>query len=96
MPLRHLYNHSCDFSYTVSADNCDSAKIVITLPSCDYSKARDLAHLATKSFRDVKVTNDQTGEVVMSEYKSDEWFVAAMRTHDCVHQLLNKYYGVAD
>ena len=61
-------------TYTVTCNTCNALKIVIEFPNLTKHLAKIIAQEACASFRDVRVCDDETGEVMFSQYvESDAW-----------------------
>ena len=61
-------------TYTVTCNTCNALKIVIELPNLTKNLAKIIAQEAITSFRDVRICDDETGEVMFSHYvESDAW-----------------------
>ena len=61
-------------TYTVTASNGDAFRINIEIPCITKNLAKVIAQEACASFRDVRVCDDETGEVMFSQYvESDAW-----------------------
>lgn len=71
-------NRECELenaTYTVKADNGHHRpRIEYTHEAVPGDKAKGLAILLTKAFRNVEVTNNETGEVMFTNYVSSDWF----------------------
>ena len=62
-------------TYTVKADNgCYRPRIEFSHEAVPGDKAKPLVLLLTKAFRNVEVTNNETGEVMFTNYVSGDWF----------------------
>ena len=80
--------------FTVEASNCDAVRIDVRYPKMSACKANAVFCLLVASFRDVRITNDETGEVMRSAYWSDEFFSKDMPEDEClrgVREYLNSY-----
>ena len=71
-------NHECELenaTYTIKADNGrHRPRIEYSHEAVPGHKAKALAILLTKAFRNVEVTNNETGEVMFTSYVSGDWF----------------------
>jgi hypothetical protein len=80
--------------FTVEASNCDTVRIEVRYPKMSACKANAVFGMLSASFRDVKITSDETGEVMRSAYFSDEFFSKAIPEDEClriVREYLNSY-----
>lgn len=80
--------------FTVEASNCDTNRIEVRYPHLSACQANAVLCLLVASFRDVKIINDETGEVMRSSYWSDEFFSTDMYEDEClcaVREYLNGY-----
>lgn len=66
------YPHNSTF--TVCADNCEGMEIVFKGKS--FCMANTIAFMLMEAFRDVKIVDDSTGEVMFSHYESADLFRA--------------------
>lgn len=61
-------------TYNISVDSCEARpKIVATFEDVPEKALKDAIYMATRSFRSVEVINNETGEVVLTHYESDEY-----------------------
>lgn len=71
-------NRECELeiaTYTIKADNGHHRpRIEFSHEAVPGDKAKGLAILLTRAFRNVEVTNNETGEVMFTNYVSDGWF----------------------
>lgn len=80
--------------FVVEASNCDTIRIEVGYPHLSACKANAVFCLLVASFRDVKITSHETGEVMRSAYWSDEFFSKDMPEDEClrsVREYLNSY-----
>lgn len=81
-------------SFTVEASNCDTIRIEVRYPKMSACKANAVFGLLVASFREVRITSDETGEVMRSSYWSDEFFSKDNPEDVClceVREYLNSY-----
>ena len=62
------------YSYSVSADTCESPKITVEYKGLSMDKARQVAMALEGAFRKVDVICEQTGEVMYNVYYSSEYY----------------------
>ena len=71
-------NRECELeiaTYTIKADNGHHRpRIEFSHEAVPGDRAKGLAILLTKAFRNVEVTNNETGEVMFTNYISGDWF----------------------
>ena len=71
-------NRDCELenaTYTIKADNgCYRPRIEFSHEAVPGHKVKGLALLLTEAFRNVEVTNNETGEVMFTNYVSGDWF----------------------
>lgn len=65
---------SIHYSYSVSADTCESPKITVEYKGLSMDKARQVAMALEGAFRKVDVICEQTGEVMYNVYYSSEYY----------------------
>lgn len=78
-------------TYKVVAQNCDTPRYTVEVEGNRFF-AEACVHLLTKSFRQVDITDAETGEIVYSFYRSDEWFKPTLSTLTCL-ELLEALYN---
>ena len=61
-------------SFEVFADNCNRPTITYRLGKLSACQAMAIARNLCKAFRDVRIVNEETGEVMYNCYFSDEFF----------------------
>lgn len=71
---------SIQYSYSVSADTCESPKITVEYKGLSMEKAKHIAMILEGAFRKVDVICEQTGEVMYNVYYSSEYFE---KCHSC-------------
>lgn len=76
-------------TYKVVAQNCDTPRITVEVEGNRFAAA-EYAFLLRKAFRQVDVLNNETGEVMMNFYVSDEWFAAILSEAECIALLQEK------
>ena len=69
-PTGYPYNST----FTVCADNCEGMEIVFKGKS--FCVANTIAFMLIEAFRDVKIVDDTTGEVMFCHYESADLFRA--------------------
>ena len=71
-------NRECELeiaTYTIKADNGrHRPRIEFSHEAVPGHKAKPLSIILTKAFRNVEVTNNETGEVMFTNYVSGDWF----------------------
>ena len=67
-------------TYTVSCKTCDSVPCIhFDISGVSAEKAKRMADVGQKAFRDVRITNDNTGEIMRSIYADSEWFIQSLQ-----------------
>lgn len=73
-------------TYTVSADSCNALKIQVSYTTT-WNRACWLYNILRQAFRDVHVCDGETGEVLLSQYASDECFNPTMTVAKAMENL---------
>lgn len=73
-----------EFTYTVTADNCNHPKITCEITGQTDKSAKFLAENLSRAFREVRVLCEQTGEVVYSFYYNDDFKRPTMLQTECL------------
>lgn len=73
-------------TYTVSADSCNAFKIQVSLTTT-WNRACWLYNILRQAFRDVNMTDGETGEVMFSQYASAECFNPIMTVAEVMENL---------
>ena len=60
-------------TYTITAKSCSAPFTTFSI-SVNFNQIHRYIQILSVAFRDVTVTNDDTGEIVLSHYESDEMF----------------------
>ena len=64
-------------TYTIEIDNCECVpSIVAKFEHVPEDRVKKAVHFAVNNFRQVKVLEEQTGRIMMSNYVDDDWFTA--------------------
>jgi hypothetical protein len=71
-------------TYSVSADNCNSPKITYEVKNLSAKSALFLANHLAEGFRDVRVSCEQTGEVMFNIYYNDDFRKPSMTELECL------------
>ena len=69
-----LAGYPYNSTFTVCADNCEGMEIVFKGKS--FCMANTIAFMLIEAFRDVKIVDDTTGEVMFCHYESADLFKA--------------------
>lgn len=73
-------------TYTVSADSCNALKIQVSFTT-SWNRACWVYNILRQAFRDVNMTDGETGEVMFSQYASDQCFNPTMTIAEALEQL---------
>lgn len=73
-------------TYTVCADSCNALKIQVSFTT-SWNRACWVYNILRQAFRDVNLTDGETGEVMFSQYASDACFNATMTIAEALAQL---------
>ena len=69
-----------DETYTISCETCENIpSIKFEISGLSAGKAKRMADVAQKAFRDVRILNDCTGEVMKSIYLDRDWFIQSLQ-----------------
>jgi hypothetical protein len=60
--------------FSVTANSCEATDVSVIFKDMDIHKAKMVAEILEKGFRDVDVTNQETGEVIYRHYVGSEYF----------------------
>jgi hypothetical protein len=63
-------------TYNLHMRTCERFGLTIDLVSVPYSCMTEIYNKARGVFRDISVTNAETGEIILNHYESDEIFIA--------------------
>lgn len=81
--------HTC----TLTAKSCENTSIQFVLRGIPEDKAKRIFRIAKGAFRDVEIVSEITGEVLISEYVSSEWFNPACSYGDAIDDIIAIYEG---
>lgn len=73
--------------YKITADTCQEPKVVFTQTGMTFEKARYTATTLSGGFRNVRVVNELTGEVVFSIYSSPGFFSPACAVAEALKKI---------
>jgi hypothetical protein len=69
-----LTGYPYNSTFTVTADNCEGMEI--SFKGKSFCMANTIAFMLMEAFRDVKIVDDTTGEVMFNHYESADLFTA--------------------
>ncbi len=72
--------------YTMTVNNCADPKATFEITDC-FMRIHSYYEIARDAFRDIQIVCCDTGEVILHEYRSDEWFVPKMDCGACISQI---------
>lgn len=78
--------------FTLTAHNYMPNAVTITIPDIPKPLVNRAYGYAIQAFRDVKIVNNNTGEITHSFYRDIEWFVPERSVGNVV-DLLNALYA---
>ena len=62
-------------TFTLAVDSCESRpQIDVRFKNIKHEHIEEAARIASAAFRQVEVTNEETGEIVFSLYVDCDWF----------------------
>lgn len=64
--------------YYVEANNCDAVRIEVKFPHLNEGQSMGTYHVLLQAFRDVRIIDEGTGEVMCSTYIADAFFEKEM------------------
>ena len=70
-----LAGYPYNSTFTVTADNCEGMEI--SFKGKSFCMANSIAFMLIEAFRDVRIVDDTTGEVMFNHYESAEMFRAS-------------------
>ena len=73
-------------TYIMTATNCAEPRVTFEVTDC-FMRIHSYYEYARDAFRDIQIVCAETSEVILHEYRSDEWFVPKMSCGECVAQL---------
>lgn len=82
---------SIHYSYSVSADTCESPKITVEYKGLSMDKAKQVATTLEGAFRKVDVICEQTGEVMYNIYYSSEYYNKSYTYADAL-KMVERYF----
>lgn len=62
--------------YNIQLCTCEKFNLTINLTAVSYGCMTEIYKRARCAFRDINITNAETGELVLQHYESDEMFIA--------------------
>lgn len=74
-------------TYTVTANSCSFPFTTITVEKINYFQAMANYHVLSLAFRDVNITNAETGEVIRSEYVGEDYFAPTLTIEQAITEL---------
>lgn len=79
-------------TYTVSCETCESIpSIHFEISGVSAEKAKRMADIAQKAFRDVRIANDCTGEIMKSVYIDRDWFIQTLQYGTAIDMIGDVY-----
>ena len=78
-----------EFTYKVEANNCNSPRITFEAGGLTDKASKFLAENLSQAFRDVRVTCEQTGEIMYSVYYSEDFKRTKMTEVECLEIVTN-------
>ena len=69
-----LAGYPYNSTFTVTADNCEGMEI--SFKGKSFCMANSIAFMLIEAFRDVRIVDDTTGEVMFNHYESADLFTA--------------------
>lgn len=79
-------------TYTVSCETCESIpSIKFEISGVSAEKAKRMADVAQKAFRDVRIENDSTGEIMKSTYIDRDWFIQSLQYGEAIDMIGDIY-----
>ena len=70
--------------YEVYADNCNCPNITYHVKGLSAHAAIFAAEHLSQGFRDVRVVNEETGEVMLNKYYNDHFYKPTMSEVECL------------
>lgn len=94
MPTKNLTATAITRTYTLTLDSCESRpKIVASFEAIPEDKVKRAFEFASKNFRDVQVTCDQTGEIIFNHYVDCDWFEPIYNYGEAIDYLMPICYN---
>ena len=81
--------HTC----TLVAKSCEVPNIKFELRNIPEDKAKRIYRIARGAFRDIEITSEITGEILLSEYMSDDWFRPQCSYGEVIDDIIAIYEG---
>jgi hypothetical protein len=72
--------------YIMTVSNMAEPRITFEITDC-LMRIHSYYEIARDAFRSIEIINAETGEVVLTDYRSDEWFTPKMSCGECISQL---------
>jgi hypothetical protein len=63
-------------TYNINLCTCEKFGLTINLTAVPYGCMTEIYKKARGAFRDISITNAETGELILQHYESDEIFIA--------------------
>lgn len=87
-----MKNNNIAHVCTLVAKSCEATDITFTLRGIPEDKAKRIYRVACGAFRDIEITSEITGEILISHYEADDWFHSRAsygETIDCITSIYN-------
>lgn len=81
----NLDGYPYNSTFTVTADGCNGFEVSYKRQS--FHMANTIAFMLTEAFHDVKIVDDNTGEVMYNHYESAELFNARKAQSEVVREV---------
>jgi hypothetical protein len=72
--------------YIMTVSNMAEPRITFEITDC-FMRIHSYYEIAKDAFRSIDIINAETGEVVLTDYRSDEWFTPKMDCGACISQM---------
>ena len=79
-------------TYLLVVDSCEKISVRADFPNIPANRVRNAYKAAKGAFRQVDVTNEQTGEIVLSFYADSDWHLVIRDYGDAIDAICHIAY----
>ena len=71
-------------SYSITANSCCFPSIELKINGVNWHQMQHYLTIIKRAFREIEILNDDTGEVMLRYYESDEMFSPLLSIGECI------------
>lgn len=79
-------------TYLLVVDSCEKISVRVDFPNIPANRVRNSYKAAKGAFRQVDVTNEQTGEIVLSFYADSDWHLVTSNYGEAIDAICHIAY----